>query len=196
MNIAIIILAAGSSSRMKEPKQLLTIRKKTLLGIAIENALNSKCSKVFCVLGANAELIKNSINNYEIETIVNTEYNKGLSSSIIKGIEHIKPKLFDAAIIMLADQPNLHSDYLDKLIKIFKANQEKIIASNYSGINGVPAIFPKRTFQQLLKLNGDKGAKEFLNSGLIIVKSIQSKDELIDIDTKHDYNKYLEKNTN
>ena len=99
---AILILAAGKSSRMGSTKQLLSYKKTTLLGWAIEQAKQSKANTVFCVLGANSEIIEKSIENYLVETIYNVDYNNGLSTSIIAGINHLKDKneiVIDSGII-------------------------------------------------------------------------------------------------
>ena len=186
MKTVILILAAGSSSRMGEPKQLLPFKNTTLLGNAIEQAKNSKSNAVFCVLGANEEIIKKSIENYKIETIFNPNFKNGLSSSIVAGIHHLSTKNFDSVLIMLADQPSVNSEYLNNLIKTSINNPSKITASNYQNKMGVPAIFPKSYFQKLLNLKGDKGAKVLLNENHSeIIK--MNPFNLTDIDTKEDY---------
>ncbi|TYQ00150.1 molybdenum cofactor cytidylyltransferase [Tenacibaculum adriaticum] len=190
MNIAILILAAGSSSRMGTPKQLLPIGNSTLLGITINTALNSNASKVLCVLGANAEKIKSSIKNYNIETVLNINYKNGISSSIISGIEHLIPMNFDAVLIMLGDQPNVGSEYLNSLIQLFLKNPKQISASNYDGKLGVPAIFPKTYFEDLKQLSGDKGARNLLNSFKVNSLILQS-EEFIDIDTIKEYQDFI-----
>ena len=189
MKTAILILAAGSSTRMGEPKQLLPFKNTTLLGSTIEQAENSKANSVFCVLGANEKAIKKSIENYKIETIFNPNYESGLSSSIVIGVHHLQ-NVFNKILIILADQPNLNSVYLNDMIKISEENPSKIIASNYQNKKGVPAIFPKQYFQQLLNLKGDKGAKEFLNNQTDIIKMPSF--NLTDIDTKEDYQNLIE----
>lgn len=185
MKSAILILAAGSSSRMGTPKQLLPYKKTTLLGYSIEQAKHIGPKHVFCVLGANAEMIEKSIEKYQIETIYNPDFKHGLSSSIVIGVNILQHN-FDTILIMLADQPNVDANYLNKIIKTSKENPSKIIASNYQGKIGVPAIFPKKYFKNLLFLEGDKGAKELLNnhqSEVIKMKPFN----LTDIDTKEDY---------
>lgn len=187
---AILILAAGSSSRMGKPKQLLPYKNTTLLGWTISQAKKSKANNVFCVLGANAEIITKDISKHKIECILNTNFKDGLSSSIVAGIDYLKSTDFDAILIMLADQPNINSDYLNKLIKTSEENPSKIIASNYIDKIGVPAIFTKKYFPHLLNLKGDKGAKDFLNnhqSKIIKLKPFN----LVDIDTKEDYKKLM-----
>ena len=190
MKIAILLLGAGSSTRMGVVKQLLAVGETTLLGVTIEQALRSKAAKVYCVLGANSETIKPSISTYNIESIINPNYKTGLSSSIVAGIEHLKHQDFDATLIMLGDQPLITAAYLNEMMETFKNNVEKIIASKYKTSSGVPSIIPKKYYSQLLKLTGDKGAKDFLNrhqKEIITLKNIN----LMDIDTKKEYQDYL-----
>lgn len=183
---AILILAAGKSSRMGSTKQLLSYKKTTLLGWAIEQAKQSKANAVFCVLGANSEIIEKSIENYLVETIYNVDYNNGLSTSIIAGVNHLKDKNLDSVLIILADQPNVTTDYLNQLIITSEENNSKIVVSNYGNKMGVPALFPKQYFNKLINLKGDNGAKDFLKMHLSeIIK--MSTFNLIDIDTKEDY---------
>jgi molybdenum cofactor cytidylyltransferase len=190
MKIAILILAAGSSTRMGLAKQLLPVGKTTLLGITIEHAQQSNADKVYCILGANAETIEQSIKKHNVEILNNTNYKTGLSSSIVKGVKHITQLNFNSVLILLGDQPHVTSDYLNDMINTHKIHSEKIIASHYNKTLGVPTIIPRVHFKELLKLQGDKGAKAFLNS---------KKQELIqlenanfhDIDTKEDYQDFL-----
>lgn len=183
---ATLILAAGKSSRMGSPKQLLPYKTTTLLGWTVEQALQSKTNAVFCVIGANATPIKKSIEKYPIEIIFNANFNNGLSTSIVAGINYLKNKKFDTVLILLADQPNVTAHYLNELITASKENKTKIIASTYNESVGVPAVFPKQYFQQLLKLSGDTGAKKILEKHqkeIISIKPIN----LIDIDTVNEY---------
>ena len=190
--IAILILAAGSSSRMGTAKQLLPYKKTTLLGWAIQQVKKTKANSTFCVLGANATIIKEQIDQYKIETIFNADFKNGLSTSIIAGVNHIIAKNFDSVLITLADQPNIKTKYLDELIITSKENPKKIIVSNYETKIGVPAIFPKNYFNQLLNLKGDKGASIFLNNNISeTIKMLPF--NLIDIDTKEDYQKLINK---
>ncbi|WP_179343676.1 nucleotidyltransferase family protein [Winogradskyella ursingii] len=185
MKIAILILAAGKSSRMGQPKQLLAIDGTNLLGKTIEHALESKANKVTVVLGYKADIIEKEIKNKTVEIIINHDFESGLSSSIVAGIKAIKD--VDAVLITLADQPKVDKIYLNKMISKFTEQSEFVIASNYNGSIGVPAIFSKAYFQQLLMLSGDKGAKQLLNSKEIKVKTVDASVDLLDIDTLEDY---------
>ncbi len=190
MKIAILILAAGSSTRMGVAKQLLPAGDTTLLGVSIEQALQSKADKVYCVLGSNADVIKQSISKYNIESIFNPNYQTGLSSSIVSGIQQATNQNFDAVLILLGDQPLIKAAYLNEMMDTFKNHDEKIIASKYNNTFGVPSIIPKRYYDQLLKLKGDKGAKDFLNTNNEEIIPLKNTN-LMDIDTKKEYQDYL-----
>lgn len=190
--IATLILAAGSSTRMGSVKQLLPLKGATLLGAVIEKVQASETDEIFCVLGANNSEIKASIEGYKIEIIINPYYETGLSSSIVAGINNLIPKNFDAVLITLGDQPLIHTEYFGRLINTFKKTPENIIATEYNDSLGVPVIIPKLYFKNLLRLKGDKGAKEFLNSHSEIIKSFKS-DSLFDVDTKEDYKELMKK---
>lgn len=188
--IAIIILAAGSSSRMGTMKQALPYKKTTLLGWTLKTATKSKTNDVFCVLGANKKALEKIAQKNGVSIITNPNYKKGLSSSIIAGILHIEES-YDNAIIMLADQPNITSQYLNELIKISIENPEKIIASNYNEKAGVPVVFPKKYFSDLKTLKGDNGAKIFLEKNLSTIIKMPPTN-LVDIDTLKDYKNLID----
>ncbi|WP_299010931.1 nucleotidyltransferase family protein [uncultured Tenacibaculum sp.] len=187
LKTAILILAAGSASRMGKIKQLLPYKNTTLLEWTIEQAQKSVIKNVFCVLGANKDAIEKKLTTNAIITIYNPKHQDGLSTSIIKGIEFLQEHNFDNALIMLADQPHVTSEYLNSLIKVSKKNPSKIITSNYQGSVGVPAVFPKEYFNKLLNLKGDKGAKNFLLQHNNNVIKVNSSLNLLDIDTPEDY---------
>ncbi|WP_435261592.1 nucleotidyltransferase family protein [Tenacibaculum sp. nBUS_03] len=188
MKNAILILAAGSSSRMGKPKQVLPYKHTTLLGWTIEQALNLKTSTVYCILGANFDLIRKEIEKYPIQILHNTNYKNGLSSSIVAGIKYILNKQYDFVTILLADQPKITSTYIHEMYHLSQKEPTKIIASNYGDKTGVPAIFPAKYFYKLTQLLGDKGAKELLkDEEQNLIKTPPF--DLLDIDTLDEYKK-------
>ena len=191
-NIAILILAAGKSSRMNSIKQLEKIDGKTLLEITLNKIQSIYSSTIFCVLGANADQIKSEINTKNIQFIKNDNFENGLSSSIVSGINYFKKKElnFDGVFILLADQPAIEITYLENMLHLFLENKDTIIASNYGLKLGVPVIFPKKYFSKLLLIKGDKGAKEFINNRIEKVLTPKQKTNFLDIDTKEDLQLY------
>lgn len=186
-NLAILVLAAGSSSRMNSVKQLEKIEGEYLLDITLKKVKLISKQNIFCVLGANYQLIKQKITTNNIRFIYNKDYKKGLSTSIISGIQTIfEKKEIDSILILLADQPAISVFYLKKMIALSKKQNSKIVASTYKNGFGVPVIIPKIYFERLLYISGDKGAKQFLESNKGEIISPKEKTNLFDIDTQED----------
>ncbi len=188
-NVAIVVLAAGRSTRMGQPKQLLSIENSTLLATVLVQALGSRAAKVFCVLGASSDQIQTSIAHLDIEVIVNPDFDQGLSSSVRAGVVALDAQGFDSALLVLGDQPEIDSAYLDELIEAQEGCSTKIVASSYDGRAGVPALVPREYFSELATLKGDKGAQLFLNGKAVVLIEGGC---LIDLDSADDYQRYLE----
>ena len=191
MKIAILILAAGESKRMNGIKQLLPWKNTTLLGNAIEQAIQSKGNAVYVVLGANANQITPTIAHYNIQIIENKNWKNGLGNSIAAGVKEIKENQgdYDAILITLADQPLLTADYYNLLMDHYVQNKAKIIASETNNSPSVPAIFDAVYFEKLSQLNQDQGAKEILITAQNEVYRLPATANLIDIDTQMEYEK-------
>lgn len=191
MKIAILILAAGESKRMNGIKQLLPWKNTTLLGNAIEQAIQSKTNAVYVVLGANADRIAPTIAQYQVQTIENINWKNGLGNSIAAGVHYIKENQsdYDAILITLADQPLLTADYYNLLIDNFVQNKAKIIASETNNSPCVPAIFDAVYFEKLSQLNQDQGAKEILLAAQNDLYVVRADTNLIDVDSQSDYEK-------
>jgi len=188
--IAVLMLAAGASRRMNGIKQILAFKDSTLLENALKTAKMSENDQVFCVLGANKEEIQQKIDFQDIEIIENTAWNDGLGKSIAVGVEAIQNyKDYEGILLMLGDQPFISSAYLNKMIEKFIGNQSEIIATSYSGKPGVPALFPKKIFSELIKLSGDSGAKVILQHHENIIKL--EAENTFDVDSPEDYKKVL-----
>ena len=182
-NIAIIILAAGSSSRLGRPKQLLELEGKTLLQKSITAALQVS-KNVNVVLGANENLIRPTISMFPIHIILNKNWTEGMSSSICAGMSFLENKPCKAVLIMLCDQPYVDKFLLEKMISMFEKNESPIVAAEYDGKVGVPAIFNVSFFPKLKTLEGQKGAKTLIMNNLEKTKRIIFEKGEIDIDTE------------
>jgi molybdenum cofactor cytidylyltransferase len=189
MKTALLILAAGESKRMNGIKQLLPWKHTTLLGNAIEQALQSNANKVYLVLGANVDRIAPTIAHYNIQTIENPTWKNGLGNSIAVGVQFIKKKKTDcdAILITLADQPLIDADYYNLLIEKYTQKTAKIIASKTNNHPSVPAIFDAHYFEQLCQLDQDQGAKAILLAAHKEVYCLPATNKLIDLDTIADY---------
>jgi len=185
----IIILAAGSSSRMGQPKQQLVYEQNTLLQRSINIALSIPQAIVLIVLGANAEAIKTDIADQPVQIIDNIYWETGMSSSIKAGINILAnyPGI-DDALLMLCDQPFVNVALLKQLISHRPQTGGYIIACQYGDTLGVPALFSKYYFDELLALDGQDGAKKVLMKHKQNAIAIPFEQGSIDIDTPADFN--------
>lgn len=188
-NIAILILAAGASSRMGRTKQLLPWENTTLLGNAIRNAKASDAGCVTIVLGANAEAIRKKSLQVGIEIIKNTEWKSGLGSSIACGAKFLSKKYPETKgiLVMLADQPLIDSSYLQEMMGTFDSDGKTIISTAYKDRAGVPALFPESCFEKLATLDDDFGAKSIINGPNEKVLILDPGRKTLDVDTISDY---------
>jgi molybdenum cofactor cytidylyltransferase len=186
-NIAVLVLAAGTSSRMKRPKQLVKIGNNFLLEMVLSKAKSLNAKDVYCVLGANSTRIRKEISSPNIHFLTHLKYKKGLSASIAFGISQIalKNQNYDAVLILLGDQPAIEKNYLNAMITLFCEDTAIVIASNYGNKLGVPALFPQSYFSILQELSGDFGAKNILN-GNDKIHAFSKKTNFTDIDTEED----------
>jgi molybdenum cofactor cytidylyltransferase len=193
--IAIIILAAGASSRFNKPKQLLKFRGKSLIEHAVDTAFETNLGPVFVVLGKSAEEITNRLQDYEgkITISINPDWNDGISSSIKKGLEQVETKYNDiyGVIVALADQPLITVAHFVNMVKSHFTFGKNIIASGYGGSFGAPTFFHKSIFNYIEKLDGDDGAKSIISKLKRDVHIIPLTDAELDIDTEEDYKNLL-----
>ena len=172
---------------MGEPKQLLPWEGATLIEHCVKQA-TSVCAEAFVVLGAAFDLISERLANYSINILNNTHWQAGQGSSISFGMKEIlKRNSFDGVLIMLADQPQVDSNYLSELVKKFSKYPNKIIATSYVQSIGVPAIFAEQHFDSLLSLSGDRGAKRIIMENVSSMISIKPEVPISDIDSIEDY---------
>lgn len=149
----------------------------------------------FVVLGAYFEIIQKEIKHFPVEILHNTNWELGMGASISFGIEHIvkNEKNVEAVLITLVDQPLIDEEHLNSLISKFNKNQEAIIATSMKDQIGVPAIFSKRYFKELLALNEDYGARQIIKEYKDLIIAIDGKDKTYDIDTKEQYKRLSER---
>lgn len=190
----IIVLAAGASVRMGEPKQLLRFQGETLLRRAVNVALETTCRPVIVVLGVAAEKIGEETSGLEVQIVVNELWAEGMSSAIRCGINALESATAgeaQAAILTLCDQPFVTSNVINRLIKKHGECDAAIIASEYGmGENktrGVPALFRRSVFPALMQLRGAEGAKRIIMRYAQQSAAIATPEAAMDIDTPDDY---------
>lgn len=193
--IAAIVLAAGGSARFGRAKQLLTVHGENIVQRAVRSALESGVERVIVVLGAFAPSVEMFISPAgNVETLVNDKWQSGQSSSLKLGIERAKSLHADAALVLLADQPEVGSESLRRLILAFDATH-RVVASEYAGTVGVPAIFGSEFFDDLGALEGDRGAGAWIRSQLRDVTTVTMPEAALDIDTPWDFERLSRSST-
>ncbi|ANW97333.1 hypothetical protein AXE80_13970 [Wenyingzhuangia fucanilytica] len=193
---AFLILAAGGSARMQEPKQLLPFKNEMLLTHTIKQVLGVSKQHVFVVLGANYKSISKTIQGFSIEVLQHLKWEKGIGSSIAFGVSQIQKKnKYQRIVIVLSDQPEVCSKDLEQVLENHIINKNKITVTACYNYTGVPAVFDKDFFEELKKLSDDTGAKSIIKRNQCQVSHFKIDKEILDIDTSDDYDKMLKKLT-
>lgn len=185
----LILLAAGNSSRLGRPKQLLTYQGESLLQRAFKAALASSCGPVVLVLGSNSDQILKELSVETIHPVINDNWEEGLAASIRSGLNEllvIEPKV-TSAILMLCDQPFTNAKILNTLLETQKQSGKGIIACAYQDTWGTPALFSKTYFKELQNLLGKEGAKHLLYKYPHDLVTVPFPLGAVDIDTAADY---------
>ena len=188
-NIGVILLAAGNSSRLGRPKQLLPLEGETLLQHSLQVASASQAQPIVLVLGAQADIIKNDVDKLNLHIIQNNDWGEGMASSIragIKALTRIEPDV-EGSILMVCDQPYVTSSLLNKLISVHQRTGKPIIASMYENTFGPPVLFHHSVFDELIQLKGDVGAKSIVQKHPDDVEVIPFPEGTYDVDTEADY---------
>ena len=189
MPVAAIILAAGGSRRLGQPKQLLAYRGETLLVRAIRLANEAGASPVLVVLGANFETILAAIQSSNSIPIHNDRWRQGIASSIEAGVRALSvcgPEA-EGVLLMGCDQPRLTADHLRSVIAAFEGQAGAVMAaSSYAGVQAVPAVFPRVTFAELRSLRGERGARSVIESAPCPVVAMEFPGGEVDIDSPED----------
>ncbi|MBA3561048.1 MAG: nucleotidyltransferase family protein [Gemmatimonadaceae bacterium] len=187
MKTGIILLAAGGSSRLGQPKQLLLYEGQTLLRRMALTAAESQCGRVIVILGKDADACAVELRDLPVRIAQNQEWAEGMVSSLRAGLavlSEVEPEA-EAVLIMVCDQPRVDGNLLRALVRQCQGNTS-IVASGYSDALGVPAVFARRHFPELMELRGDHGAKILLAQHADLVAAVPFPEGAIDIDAPED----------
>ena len=193
--IPILLLAAGSSSRMGQPKQLLPWGNRTLIEHQIQTLVKTD-NPVNVVIGSNSELIIPVIEKYPVSIFINPDWECGMGSSISFAISRTKQKFPNAkgVLIALLDQPLITTAFIEKILGAYQPGAKQILVSqSASGWTGVPVLFDECYFKELSELRDDEGAKKIIKSYPENVISFEGGDMLEDVDTPETYQQLLNK---
>jgi molybdenum cofactor cytidylyltransferase len=191
MSVAAVVLAAGGSTRFGKPKQFALFQGETFINRIVAAAMEAGCAPVVVVTGDDSAQITSELTRFTVTIAMNAEWQSGLGSSIVVGIRHamnLAPDL-EAAVLLTCDQPFVNAAVLTQLIELRLTSGKPIIASAYAETLGIPALFDRSCFPDLLRLKGDSGAKGIILARPRDVASFDFHAGEIDIDTAADYEK-------
>ena len=187
--ICALVLAAGRSSRFGESKMLATLEGKALIRHAVENALEH-VENVCVVLGREAQSVKAALEDLPLEFIENPSFASGMSSSIKAGIQALEPTHFEAALILLGDQPRVPHAVFRTLLEEYRRSSATIVVPIFQGVRGHPALFAREIWPELLVLEGDSGGKSVIERDTARVQRVQFDFPVPeDVDTREDLKK-------
>ncbi|WP_034919923.1 NTP transferase domain-containing protein [Gillisia sp. CAL575] len=186
--IGVVILAAGSSSRLGYAKQLVEFKGKSLLQHAIDVSDLLEFETKVLVLGARKDKIESEIDLKEFEVVMNENWEEGMSSSIRKGVLRSQESEndLDHILILLSDQPFVSKERIEELIQVHLDKNSQATFSEYAGNIGVPAIFSAEVFYDLKELKGDQGAKKLIHDQNLDFEIVKFEMGNFDVDTAED----------
>jgi molybdenum cofactor cytidylyltransferase len=192
--IAAIVLAAGRSSRMGQPKLLLPLGGRPLVSYAVEAASASSADPVIVVLGASAAEIEGVLPAGRAHVCVNPTFAAGMSSSLALGIATLSTvppssgRSISGTLILLADQPLISAGVVNSFLARASATPDAIIVAAYAGVRGTPVYFPSRLFDELLHITGDEGGRSVIarHPDLVSIQDIAQSERGIDVDRREE----------
>jgi molybdenum cofactor cytidylyltransferase len=180
--LSVLIPAAGSSTRLGQPKQLVAQQGKSLIQHAVEKAQSLSPLEIIVVTGANAELIEAETQQLPVRCLYNPLWSAGVGGSIALGTEAINPKS-TGLMILLCDQWRLQTQDLQKLLVAWQSEPDRIVCARAESINMPPVIFPSICFAELRAVKGERGARSVLQTYESLLCPVTMKNANFDLDT-------------
>jgi molybdenum cofactor cytidylyltransferase len=190
-NNGAVILAAGESSRLGRPKPLIQFRGRTLLRRVVDAAGEAGCSPIIVVVGSDGKKLAPKLEQTSAIIVENENWRNGMGTSIRSGVRKLidnSPEL-EAIVLLLCDQPFVDASMIKRLIARREESRKPIVASSYAATLGVPALFDRVCFEELLGLDDQGGAKPIILRNPERVAEISFPEGKIDIDTAADWEK-------
>ena len=189
--LAVVILAAGGSTRFGGLKQLLEYKGMSLLRRAVETAIGLvEPEQIYVILGPKELKMQRELTKTSVNIISNTNWESGVASSIKAGLRAL-PTKYTGMLALLCDQPLITTQHLQQLSTQWEKNQDKIIASYHMDICTEPAIIPRKFFQEISKLYKDQGITKLIEIQREAVTNVSLPEAAMNVDTQEDYMKLL-----
>jgi len=184
-SLHVLVLAAGASVRLGQPKQLVRVAGRPMLHSVVSQATAIAGHAVTVVLGAHATELTRLLQHSGVSLVVNRNWEEGMASSIRFGVAALPPAC-DAVLMLLCDQIAVTADDLRRLVSAWRGEDGVVAAARYGGTVGVPAIFPRWCFSELAQLRGDNGAKSILERYRDRLAHVAMPNAALDLDTAED----------
>lgn len=189
--IAAVILAAGLSRRLGQPKLLLPFEGRGLIRHTAEQVIaagDGQWEEVMVVLGHEAEKIRQELEGLTVRAVFNPRFERGMSASLVAGLQAVPPQA-EGAMIFLGDQPLVSSEVIRSMLAVLGKSRRPIIVPAYDGVNGNPVLFSRSLFSELMTVEGDKGGRDVVRRDPNRVETVPFPSHLAprDVDTWEDY---------
>jgi molybdenum cofactor cytidylyltransferase len=193
MHHRIVILAAGSSERLGQPKQLLSFQGSSLIQHTVRAAIEALDMPHLVVTGGYEALVRNELTDTEVEIVYNADWQSGMASSVRTGLRSVmEDSGLQGVVLAVSDQPYVTAGLFSALFRVGQKSPKSIVACRYAdGTTGTPVLFKKEMFDKLLLLSGIEGARKIIRNHPDQVETVDFPKGGIDIDTTEDYTNLL-----
>ncbi len=190
--VAGVVLAAGSGLRMGRIKQLLPFRGAPLLAHVVASARGAGLQPVVVVLGHCAAWIHREVDLAGTRVVVNPDYRRGQSTTLIRGLEALPPAC-PAALFLLGDQPLISAELIARVLAGYRLTRAPVVLPTFRGRRGNPVLIDRSLFDRLARLTGDEGARGLFQdcAGQIQRIAVDDPGIHLDVDTWQDYQDLL-----
>lgn len=192
MRSAGVVLAAGSSRRMGQPKPLLEVDGRPMLEAVVAQANASRLGEVLVVLGANAEEIRSRVELGRARVLINPRHETGMASSLRAGLAALDARI-DLAVIILGDQPDVGTGLLDRLLELQEDSGLPAAALSFAGLLHPPVVLRRELWPDVMSLEGDVGCRAVIRArpDLVAPLDVLERKHPVDVDTPEDYDRLV-----
>ncbi len=187
-----MILAAGESRRMGQPKLLLPFGEKTIIESVVEKVVSSKVNHTLVVLGSEREKVEKKIMNFPVKVAFNPDYSSGMLSSVLCGFRTL-PEDTRAVVVILGDQPSVSKEVINKIVDAYQSTGKGIVLPVYEKERGHPVVIDMKYKDEIENLSPDIGLRGTVYSHPedILEVEVDAPEILQDIDNEADYKREL-----